>query len=73
MSRPEQVLIDRFPVANAEFWLTMMARWLAEPGHAERFADDLWPGFDFPGPPVELIITQAAAALRAGLDAEAGQ
>jgi hypothetical protein len=68
VSRPEQILIDRFPVANAEFWLTMTARWLAEPGHADRFAADMWPGFDFGGPPVEVIVAEAATRLRTSLN-----
>jgi hypothetical protein len=67
VTRPKQILIDRFPVANAEFWLSMMARWLAEPGHAERFAADLWPGFDFGGPPVEVIVTDTVTRLRDSL------
>ena len=71
MSRPDQVTLDRFPVANAEFWLTMMARWLAQPGHADRFADDLWPGIRIGGPPVEVILAEAAGRLRDALDEEA--
>ena len=71
MSRAEQILIDRFPVANAEFWLTMTARWLAEPGHADQFAADLWPGFSFGGPPVQVIVAETAARLRTSLDAAA--
>lgn len=79
MSRPEQILIDWFPVANAEFWLSMMARWLAEPGHAEQFATDLWPGFDVAGRPVQVIVTDTVTRLRDSLnthtdgsDSEAG-
>ena len=68
MNRPDQITLDRFAVANAEFWLSMTARWLAEPGHADRFATDLWPGFDFGGPPVQVILTEAATRLRASLD-----
>jgi hypothetical protein len=67
MNRPDQTQIDRFPVANAEFWLTMMARWLAEPGHADQFADDLWPGFCFAGPPVQVIVAETVDRLRASL------
>ena len=69
MSRPEQLVIDRFPVANAEFWLAMTARWLAEPGNAERFATDLWGSPDtITGTPVQVIITEAAHQLRTVLD-----
>lgn len=69
MNRPEQILVDRFPVANAEFWLSMMAHWLAEPGHAERFAADLWPGFDFGGPPARVIVAETVTRLRDSLRA----
>ena len=71
MSRPEQILIDRFPVANAEFWLSMMASWLAQPGHAERFANDVWPGFDFGGPPVQVIVADTVTRLRDSLTQDA--
>ena len=67
MTRPDQIWIDRFPVANAEFWLSMMARWLAEPGHADQFAADLWPGFDFAGPPVQVIVAETVDRLQASL------
>ena len=68
MSRPDQIRIDRFPVANAQFWLSMTARWLAEPGNADRFATDLWgrPG-TVTGTPVQVIVTEAADRLRASL------
>jgi hypothetical protein len=68
VNRPDQIMIDRFPVANAEFWLTMTARWLAEPSHADQFAADLWPGFSFAGPPVQVIVAEAAIRLRAWLN-----
>lgn len=68
MSRPDQIRIDRFPVANAEFWLSMTARWLAEPGNADRFATDLWGRPDtVSGSPVQVIVTEAAARLRSVL------
>jgi hypothetical protein len=70
VSRPEQILIDWFPVANAEFWLSMTARWLAEPGNAERFATDLWPGFDLGGRPVQVIVADTVTRLRDALRAE---
>jgi hypothetical protein len=62
-------MIDRFPVVNAEFWLSMTARWLAQPGHADQFAADLWPGFSFAGPPVQVIVAEAATRLRTSLTA----
>jgi hypothetical protein len=68
VNRPDQIMIDRFPVANAEFWLTMTARWLAQPGHADQFAADLWPGFSFGGPPVQVIVAETATRLRASLN-----
>jgi hypothetical protein len=68
VSRPEQILIDWFPVANAEFWLSMMARWLAEPGNAEQFATDLWAGFEVAGRPVQVIVTDTATRLRDSLN-----
>ena len=65
MIRPEQIIIDRFPVANAQFWLSMTARWLAEPGNADQFATDLWGRPDtISGTPVQVIVTEAAAQLR---------
>lgn len=70
MSRPEQILIDWFPVANAEFWSSMMARWLAEPGHVEEFATDLWPGFDFAGSPVQLVVADTVTRLRDSLNTQ---
>jgi hypothetical protein len=68
VSRPGRLRIDRFPVANAEFWLSMTARWLAEPGNADRFATDLWGRPDtVSGEPVQVIVTEAAARLRSVL------
>ena len=65
--RPDQIRIDRFLVANAEFWLSMTARWLAEPGNSDRFSEDLWSGQNFPGSPVQVILADAAARLRSTL------
>ena len=67
MSRPDQIRIDRFLVANAEFWLSMTAAWLAEPGNAERFSEDLWSGQAFPDTAVQAILADAAARLRSTL------
>ena len=63
----EQITVDRFPVANAEFWLSMLDRWLAEPGHADQFAADLWPGFTFAGPTVQVIVAETVDRLQASL------
>ena len=66
--RSDQIIIDRHPVANAQFWLSMTARWLAEPGNAEQFATDLWGCPDtITGTPVQVIITEAAHQLRSAL------
>jgi hypothetical protein len=87
MNRPvgtnpaDQIVLDRFDVANASFWLDQIAVWLAEADHAERFAADQWPGFDcshnsshngnlsnnLSGTPLPVIIDRAAANLRAAL------
>lgn len=67
MSRPDQIRIDRFLVANAEFWLSMTAAWLAEPGNPERFSEDLWSGQAFPDSAVQAILADAAARLRSTL------
>ncbi len=67
MKRPDQIRIDRFPVANAEFWLSMAARWLSEPGSAERFSTDLW-GDRSRAESVQVIFFEAAVRLRAVLD-----
>lgn len=62
-----QVLIDRFELANASFWLDQVAAWLADAEHADQLAEDLWPGYRDTGPPVSVIVGQAAAALRGAL------
>jgi hypothetical protein len=85
MTRPpeaiDQIVVDRFDVANASFWLDQIAAWLAEADHAERFAADQWPGFDcshngnphaslsnnLSGTPLQVIIGRAAANLRTAL------
>lgn len=68
MSR-DQVVVDRFDVANASFWLDQVAYWL-DTDHASRLAADLWPGVVDTGPPLRVIVGRAAAALRAALDAD---
>ena len=50
--RRDQISIDRFEVANASFWLDQVAVWLAEPGHADQLAADLWPAMADTGPPL---------------------
>ena len=67
MIRPDQIMVDRFDVANASFWLDQIAAWLAEDGHADRVAADLWPGTLHTGPPLQVIVGRAAAALRGAL------
>lgn len=62
--RRDQINIDRFEVANASFWLDQVAVWLAEPDHADRLAADLWPGLADTGPPLTVILSRAATALR---------
>ena len=54
MSRPQQVGVDRFDVANARSgWTTPR---LAGRGRSRRpFAADLWPGFVHTGPPVKVM------------------
>ena len=64
----DPVVIDRFDLANAAFWLAQVARWLADPDHAHRFAHDLWAGAGEAGPPLTVIVGRAAAALRTTLD-----
>lgn len=68
MTRPDQVIVDRFDLANASFWLDQMAGWLAQPGHGDRLAADLWPGVVEVGPPLRVIVGRAAAALRSALN-----
>lgn len=65
----DQVVVDRFAVANAEFWLSMIATWMAEPGHADRFCADVWGNQRFCGEPVELIVAGAADRLRDAISA----
>lgn len=67
MSPREQVAVDRFDVANASFWLDQVADWLGQGENAERLAADLWPGYPDTGPPLQVIVGQAAACLRAAL------
>jgi hypothetical protein len=67
----DQIVVDRFDVANASFWLDQVAAWLAEANHAERFAADQWPGFGGTGAgtglPLQVIVGRAAQNLRAAL------
>jgi hypothetical protein len=69
----DRIVVDRFDVANAAFWLDMVALWLEVPDHAHQLACDLWahpePIVDT-GRPLTVIIGRAAAALRASLDAD---
>jgi hypothetical protein len=69
VSRPDQVRVDRFDVANASFWLDQFAGWLSEADHADRFAADLLPGFVQTGTPVRVIVGRAAA-LRTASDSD---
>ena len=73
MTGPEHILVDRFDIANAAFWLDMVASWLEVPDHAHQLATDLWahpePIVDT-GRPLTVIISRAAAALRVSLDAD---
>ena len=69
--RPDTVMVDRFDVANASFWLDMVTRWLADPAHAHQLAVDLWDDTVDADVPLTVIIGRAAAALRATLNADA--
>jgi hypothetical protein len=66
--RPDTVVVDRFDVANAAFWLDMVACWVTDPAHAHQLADDLWGDTVDTGVPLTVIIARAAAALRATLN-----
>jgi hypothetical protein len=68
--RPDTVTVDRFDVANASFWLDMVACWLSDPAHAHQLAADLWDDTVDTGEPLTLIVGRAAAALRATLNAD---
>jgi hypothetical protein len=57
-------VVDRFDVANAAFWLGQVAGWLDHPDHAHQLAGDLWANAVDTGPPLTVIVGQAAAALR---------
>ena len=71
MTRHDTLLVDRFDVANASFWLDMVAAWLTDPAHAHPLAVDLWDDTIDAGVPLTVIIGRAAAALRATLNADA--
>jgi hypothetical protein len=60
----DMIIVDRFAVANAAFWLDQIASWLADPDHAEQLAGDLWPDVSDAGTPLTVIVSRAAAALR---------
>lgn len=68
--RPDTLVVDRFDVANASFWLDQVAAWLDDPDHAHRLAEDLWGNAENTGPPLTVIVGRAAAALRATLNRE---
>jgi hypothetical protein len=69
--RPDTIVVDRFDVANAAFWLHHIACWLDDPDHAHQLACDLWADAVDTGPPLTVIVGRAAAALRATLNADA--
>lgn len=69
--RPDTLQVDRFDVANAAFWLDMVAAWLDDPAHASQLAADLWADTVDTGVALTVILGQAAAALRATLNAAA--
>jgi len=62
----DQILVGRFDLANASFWLDQVASWL-ETDHADQLTADLWPGVADTGPPLTVIVSRAAAALREAL------
>ena len=72
MTRPDTVVVDRFDVANASFWLDQVACWLNDPTHADQLAVDLWDDTVDAGVPLTVIIGRVAAALRATLNVDAG-
>jgi hypothetical protein len=70
--RPDTLMVDRYDVANASFWLDMVAGWLTDPAHAHQLAADLWDDTIDTDAALTVIIGRAAAALRATLnDADA--
>lgn len=38
VGRPDTVVVDRFAIANAAFWLDMVACWVDDPAHADQLA-----------------------------------
>lgn len=70
--RPDTVVVDRFDIANASFWLDTIAHWLDDPAHADQLATDLWADTVDSGVALTLIIGQAAAALRTTLNLSQG-
>lgn len=76
MTRPmtgHVMVMDRFAVANAGFWLDQVAGWLDNPDHAHQLAGDLWPDVSDAGPPLTVIVSRAAAALRGHADTGLGR
>ncbi len=61
---PDMIMVDRFAVANAAFWLDQVAGWLDNPDHAHQLAEDLWVNAVGAGPPLTVIVGRAAATLR---------
>ncbi|WP_375432407.1 hypothetical protein [uncultured Friedmanniella sp.] len=68
--RPDTLQVDRFDVANASFWLDMVACWLDDPAHASQLAADLWDNTVDAGEPLTVIVRRSAGALRAALTAD---
>jgi hypothetical protein len=71
VTRPDTVVVERFDIANASFWLDMVACWLGDPAHARQLAVDLWDDTLDADVPLTVIIGRAAAALRVTLNADA--
>lgn len=71
MTRRDTVRVDRFDLANAAFWLDMVAAWLDDPAHAHQLAADLWDDTVDTGTSLTVIVGRSAAALRATLNAAA--
>lgn len=66
--RPDTIVVDRFDVANAAFWLDQVAVWLDDPDHADQLAEDLWANAVDTGVALTVIVARAAAALRTSLN-----
>ncbi len=72
LTGPDTIMVDRFAVANAAFWLDQVAGWLDHPDHAHQLAEDLWPHVNDAGPPLTVIVSRAAAALRVMVNTDPG-